>query len=79
VDGRADIYSLGKMIAQVWGSDEPPVAPSKLAILRRGEGQSAMPEPLAGIVRQMLASDREKRPELGVVRSALDDCQASKA
>ncbi|HEV7464299.1 MAG TPA: serine/threonine-protein kinase, partial [Methyloceanibacter sp.] len=78
-DARADIYSLGKMIAQVWGSDEPPVAASKLAILWRGEGQSAMPEPLAGIVRQMLASDREKRPELGIVRSALEGCQASKA
>jgi len=80
VDGRADIYSLGKMIAQVWGSDEPPAPGFKpLAVFRRGEGQSAMPEPLAGVVRQMLASDREGRPELGVVRAALDGCQASKA
>jgi hypothetical protein len=68
------------MIAQVWGSDEPPAPGFKpLAVFRRGEGQSAMPEPLAGVVRQMLASDREGRPELGVVRAALEGCQPSKA
>ena len=62
VDGRADIYSLGKMIAEVWG----------------GEDRSkAMPKSLAAVVNQMLESKPEKRPTLEVVKAALEACCAT--
>ena len=59
VDGRADIYSLGKMISEIWV----------------GEGLSGtIPKPLAGVVNQMLDGKPEKRPTLEAVKSALQAC-----
>jgi tetratricopeptide (TPR) repeat protein len=59
VDGRADIYSLGRMIAEIW----------------IGEGRSGtIPQPLAGVVREMLQDKPEQRPTLDAVKSALDAC-----
>jgi tetratricopeptide (TPR) repeat protein len=60
VDGRADIYPLGRMIAEIWV----------------GEGRNgAIPKPLAGIVEQMLQVKPEKRPTLDAVKAALDACR----
>jgi serine/threonine protein kinase len=59
VDGSADIYSLGKMIGEVWGS---------------GDRSNTMPKPLAEVVGQMLETDPKKRPALDIVKAALDDC-----
>jgi len=57
VDGRADIYSLGKMIAEIW----------------LGDGRNgAVPKPLAGLVDQMLQASPAKRPTLDAVKAALD-------
>lgn len=62
VDGRADIYSLGRMIAELWV----------------GEGSSgAIPKPLAGVVAEMLADKPDKRPPLEKVKAALDACCAT--
>ncbi len=47
VDGRADIYSLGRMLAEIW--------------VGHG-GKGAVPKPLAGIVEQMLQVNPAKRP-----------------
>ena len=57
VDGRADIYSLGRMIAEIWVGDG-----------RNG----AVPKPLAAIVDQMLQANPAKRPTLDTVKAALD-------
>jgi serine/threonine-protein kinase len=57
VDGSADIYSLGKMIANIWV----------------GEGRNEkIPKPLAGVVDQMLAENPHKRPALEKVKAALE-------
>lgn len=62
VEGSADIYSFGKMIAEIWV----------------GEGRSGkIPKPLAGVVDQMLASDPRKRPTLDAVKEALEACNAT--
>ena len=59
VEGSADIYPFGKMIAEIW----------------IGEGRAGkIPKPLAGIVDQMLAADPRKRPALDAVRAALEAC-----
>jgi serine/threonine-protein kinase len=59
VDGRADIYSLGRMISEVW----------------IGEGRGgAIPQALAGVVSQMLDDNPNKRPTLDAVKSALEVC-----
>jgi serine/threonine-protein kinase len=56
VEGSADIYSFGKMLAEIW----------------IGEGRSgSVPKPLGGIVDQMLASDPKRRPLLDEVTAAL--------
>jgi hypothetical protein len=56
VEGSADIYSFGKMLAEIW----------------IGEGRSgSIPKPLGGIVDQMLASDPTRRPPLDEVTAAL--------
>ena len=59
VDGSADIYSLGKMIGEVWGG---------------GDRSNAMPKPLAKVVGQMLETEPGKRPALDTVKAALEDC-----
>jgi serine/threonine protein kinase len=55
VDGSADIYSLGKMILEVWSGGRAP-------------------EPLGGIVAQMLDEEPAKRPPLDEVKAALGSC-----
>jgi serine/threonine-protein kinase len=58
VDGRADIYSLGKMIAEMWV----------------GDGRdSPIPKPLAGVVDQMLKEKPDDRPALDVVKAGLQE------
>jgi tetratricopeptide (TPR) repeat protein len=59
VDGRADIYSLGKMIAEIW--------------VGKGRNET-IPKPLAGVVGQMLEDKPEKRPTLATVKEALEAC-----
>jgi serine/threonine-protein kinase len=59
VDGRADIYALGKMISEVWIGDG-----------RRG----TIPNPLAGVVDLMLRDEPDKRPPLDAIKAALDTC-----
>jgi serine/threonine-protein kinase len=62
VEGSADIYAFGKMIAEIWV----------------GEGREGkVPKPLAGVVDQMLATDPRKRPALDAVRTALEACCAT--
>jgi serine/threonine-protein kinase len=60
VDGRADIYSLGRMIEQVW--------------IGQGRCQT-IPKPLAGVVAQMLEDKPENRPTLDAVKAALEACR----
>jgi len=55
LDGSADIYSLGKMILEVWSGGRAP-------------------EPLGGIVAQMLDEVPAKRPPLDEVKAALGSC-----
>jgi hypothetical protein len=65
VDGRADIYSLGKMVAKIWVGDG-----------RNG----AVPKPLAEMVDRMLQDKPEKRPALDAVKAALNAyCETLKA
>jgi len=55
LDGSADIYSLGKMILEVWSGGRAP-------------------EPLGGIVAQMLDEEPAMRPPLDEVKAALGSC-----
>ena len=62
VEGSADIYSFGKMLAEIW----------------TGEGRSgSVPKPLASVVDQMLASEPKQRPNLDAVKAALEDLYAT--
>jgi serine/threonine protein kinase len=62
VEGSADIYSFGKMLAEIWG----------------GEGRSGtVPKQLARVIDQMLASDPKQRPPLDAIKTALEECSAS--
>jgi serine/threonine-protein kinase len=57
VEGSADIYSFGRMLAEIW----------------IGEGRSgSLPKPLGGIVDQMLANDPKRRPQLDAIKAALE-------
>jgi tetratricopeptide (TPR) repeat protein len=56
VDGSADIYAFGKMIAELWARDG---------------SAGTMPKPLAKLVAQMLAVDPNERPSADAVKAAL--------
>ncbi len=70
VDGRADIYALGQMIAEVWGGKVP--ARFTLGMLRRGDEKAPMPRAIREMVRGMLSPNPEDRTsDLAEVAQAL--------
>ena len=74
VDGRSDIYSLGKMIAEVWAGRLPWRVPLLIAPWSKRRS-GTMPRQLAFTVTQMLAERPEDRPsDLGIIAEALRKC-----
>jgi hypothetical protein len=75
VDGRADIYALGKMIAEVWGNAAAPKSGPKSGPLRlfgHGPQSDAMPRPIGRMVQQMLEQDPKHRlNDLALVAATL--------
>jgi tetratricopeptide (TPR) repeat protein len=70
VDGRADVYSLGQMIAEIWGGNIP--ARSGLGKLWHREAQDEMPRAIGDIVLGMLETDPARRTgDLSYVAEAL--------
>jgi len=59
VDGRADIYALGQMIAEIWGGKIPPRF--GLGKLRQGNAPAPMPRAIRELVRGMLQQNPEDR------------------
>jgi tetratricopeptide (TPR) repeat protein len=59
VDGRADVYALGQMIAEIWGGKVPPRF--TLGLLRRADEPLLMPKAIREIVRGMLSAAPERR------------------
>jgi tetratricopeptide (TPR) repeat protein len=57
VDGRADIYALGQMVAEIFGGKLPP----KLSFGSFGQRPQDMPLALGKLVRLMLKEDPERR------------------
>jgi serine/threonine protein kinase len=58
VDGRADVYALGQMIAEIWGKVPPRFT---LGLLRRADEPLLMPKAIREIVRGMLSAAPERR------------------
>jgi serine/threonine-protein kinase len=70
VDGRADIYALGQMIAEIWGGKVPPRF--TLGMLRRKGETALMPKPIRELVRFMLKNDPSDRlADLKVIAESL--------
>ena len=68
VDGRADIYALGQMIAEIFGGK----LPSKLAFGTFGQRPQDMPPALGKLVRLMLKDDPNRRlSDLTVIAETL--------
>ncbi|HZP10175.1 protein kinase domain-containing protein, partial [Methyloceanibacter sp.] len=68
VDGRADIYALGQMIAEIFGGKLPP----KLSFGSFGQRPQDMPPALGKLVRLMLKEDPERRfADLKVIAETL--------
>jgi serine/threonine protein kinase len=62
VEGSADIYSFGRMLAEIWV----------------GDGRSGtVPKPLASVVDQMLASEPKQRPPLDAIKAAIENLYAN--
>jgi serine/threonine-protein kinase len=59
IDGRADIYALGQMIAEIWGGKVP--SRFTLGMLRRADEKTLMPRAIREVVRGMLRNDPERR------------------
>ena len=59
IDGRADIYALGQMIAEIWGGKVP--SRFTLGMLRRADQPTLMPRAIREVVRDMLRNDPERR------------------
>ena len=59
VDGRADIYALGQMIAEIWGGTVP--SRFTLGMLRRTDEPTLMPRAIREIVRGMLRNNPNGR------------------
>jgi len=57
VDRRADIYALGKMIAEIWGGKSP----SPFLFLRSRSSGEVMPQAISRLVRQMLRANPNRR------------------
>ncbi len=70
IDGRADIYALGQMIAEIWGGKVP--SRFTLGMLRRADEPTLMPREIRELVRGMLRNDPERRTSnLGAIAKAL--------
>src|SRR5262249_22552136 len=68
VDGRADIYALGKMVAEIFGGKLPPL----LSFGSFGQRPQDMPPGLGKLVRLMLKEDPERRlADLKVIAETL--------
>ncbi len=68
VDGRADIYALGQMIAEIFGGELPPL----ISIGSFGQRPQSMPPALGRLVRQMLKADPARRlADLKVIAETL--------
>jgi serine/threonine-protein kinase len=80
-DGRADIYALGQMIAEIWGGAVPGPPPTGFGRLwHRGAQGEAMPRAIGDIVRDMLAPDPSRRTgDLSYVAEALRSQRRQKA
>jgi serine/threonine-protein kinase len=59
VEGSADIYALGRMVAEIWTGD--------------GRNET-IPKALTSVLGRMLADDPRKRPSLEAVKAALSAC-----
>ena len=59
IDGRADIYALGQMIAEIWGGKVP--SRFTLGMLRRADEPTLMPRAIREVVRGMLRANPEGR------------------
>jgi tetratricopeptide (TPR) repeat protein len=59
IDGRADIYALGQMVAEIWGGHVP--SRFTLGMLRRADEPTLMPREIRELVRGMLRDDPERR------------------
>jgi len=76
VDGRADIYALGQMIAEIFGGKLPP----KLSFGSFGQRPQDMPPALGKLVRLMLKEDPERRfADLKVIAETLRDASLPEA
>jgi len=74
VDFRADIYALGRMIAEIWRGQGSGGMAIFSAIWSK-DGQKAMPSQLRRIVGQMLANNPNDRlADLGAIKTALRAC-----
>jgi serine/threonine-protein kinase len=59
IDGRADIYALGQMIAEIWGGKVP--SRFTLGMLRRADEPTLMPRAIREVVRGMLRNNPQGR------------------
>jgi len=75
VDGRADIYALGQMIAEIWGGKLSPRF--SLGMLRRGNEAAPMPRAIGEMVRGMLSQNPDDRTGdlAGIAQTLRTQCQ----
>ncbi len=59
VDGRADVYALGQMVAEIWGGKVP--SRFTLGVRRRANEPTPMPRAIREVVRGMLRQNPEDR------------------
>ncbi len=70
VDGSADIYALGQMVAEIWGGRVP--SRFTLGVLRRATEKTLIPRAIREIVRGMLKADPSRRfRDLKLIAEAL--------
>lgn len=70
LDGRADVYALGQMVAEIWGGKVP--SRFTLGFLRRPNEPMLMPKAIRELVRGMLRVNPERRlRDLNLIAEAL--------